>query len=237
MANLDAPEDVEDLYDARGEEVAEARPIFQGDVFSNIFLPGISKAPQLAMVTSHPCSMRKGSQLAPRVTMTSIGSRSDPIALKKWKDSFYSIMPLPQLLPAEDDKPFRFVDFAEVSSVESASLVESNRIACLSEHGVQLLQQRQIFFSTRVSIQLGVIYRELAPLFAEIELQQDWVEAALEHASATATELLLDDAVREFQEFLGDGRSERRSLLKDEARRSIVRKDVRQQIISRFGKL
>jgi hypothetical protein len=69
-----------------------------------------------------------------------------------------------------------------------------------------------------------------------MELEQDWIEAADgaesgEEARSTA----VSRASAAFQEYLGPGSSERRSLLKDPARRSIVVSETRKEIKRRFG--
>ena len=62
------------LYRARGEEVSETRPIFTGDVFTKVQLPGSTgnvKARTVA-VLQHPCSMRtNGVDLAWQVLVAS----------------------------------------------------------------------------------------------------------------------------------------------------------------------
>lgn len=54
--------DAEHLYDERGD-VARSRPIFQGDIFEGIVLPGFGDDPRLVQIVAHPCSMREGTNL------------------------------------------------------------------------------------------------------------------------------------------------------------------------------
>ncbi len=66
MAELESPESAEELYRYRGRDVVLARPIFQGDVFEHVEIPGLDDGPGLAMVMTHPCTMRgKGGLLRP----------------------------------------------------------------------------------------------------------------------------------------------------------------------------
>lgn len=48
------------LYRARGDEVSQTRPIFTGDVFTGVQLPGStgSVKARSVVVIQHPCSMR-----------------------------------------------------------------------------------------------------------------------------------------------------------------------------------
>lgn len=45
------------LYLARGGEVSPNRPIFTGDVFSGLVVPGVEDQ-EMAMIIAHPCSFR-----------------------------------------------------------------------------------------------------------------------------------------------------------------------------------
>lgn len=233
MTSLDAPIGVEELYDSRGEEVEVARPIFQGDVFPEVTFHGISDEPQMAMIISHPCSMRVGERLADLVTVARVEQRDSPVPLDKWSSSFFRFMPLPRLLPDEQDVPFRYLNLNVLATIRSEILDRHRRIACLSEYGIQLLQQRHIFNATRVVVELQTIYRELAPLFAELELGFDWTSAALSGVEQDVA--LAEQAEADFQQFMGPGNSERRANLRDETKRSLVRTEVRREIQTRFG--
>jgi hypothetical protein len=47
----------EDIYLARGSDVPIARPVFTGDVFDDVPIPGVQNQ-GLAIVVAHPCSIR-----------------------------------------------------------------------------------------------------------------------------------------------------------------------------------
>jgi hypothetical protein len=63
--------DSHELYDER-DEVSRSRLIFQGDVFGDIVLPGFGDEPRVVQVVAHPCSMRAGTDLHPRVTVAPV---------------------------------------------------------------------------------------------------------------------------------------------------------------------
>lgn len=97
MAVLESPEAAGDLYRYRGDEVPLSRPLFQGDVFVGIDIPGLDDGQGLAMVVTHACSMRRGAALNERVLVARISPSEQPVSLP-WVGN-YRIMPLPELIP------------------------------------------------------------------------------------------------------------------------------------------
>ncbi|MGW5137560.1 hypothetical protein ACWEPH_00615, partial [Nocardia beijingensis] len=69
MARIDAAS----LYDEKND-VSWARPILQGDVFRDVELPGFSDGPYVVQVVAHPCAMRRGAEVAERVTVAPVHS-------------------------------------------------------------------------------------------------------------------------------------------------------------------
>ena len=114
---LERPDAAEHLYLAASpEEVPIARPLMTGDVFTDIVVPGLDNA-GLAVVLTHPCSMRvDGVNLAPRLLMARVVP-SNPIPLKAWRSGHFKVMPLPELLGAHHSALFD-----EIGLVESSSL-------------------------------------------------------------------------------------------------------------------
>jgi hypothetical protein len=72
-AELEHPRQASDLYIVLGAPVDPYRPYMTGDVFQGIAIPGVEDAEseeaaeQLAMITTHPCSMRDGAKLKSHV--------------------------------------------------------------------------------------------------------------------------------------------------------------------------
>jgi hypothetical protein len=90
--------DPEHLYDERGD-VARSRPIFQGDVFKDVVLPGFGDEPRLVQVVAHPCSMREGTDLRPRITVAPVEKHSR-VRGRGWNGNL-RIMPLAELVDGE----------------------------------------------------------------------------------------------------------------------------------------
>lgn len=237
MSDLDAPNTAGELYEARADEVTIARPILQGDVFKDVSLPGLDDGSNCAIVLSHACSMRQGTKLRDRITMARVEQASEQLSLSEWPRKFFYVMPLPELTGSEDNDYSYRADFNQVTSVRSETLERSKRIACLSDLGLQLMLQRQVYHYTRVYIDLPTIHRELASVLTEIELCQDWVEEALEANDETGGSLsvVLEQEGR-FQDFLGGPRDEaaNRQLLKSPNRHAQLRRIVRDEIKTRF---
>ena len=87
------------LYRARGDEVAATRPIFTGDVFTGVELPGSTgkiKA-RSVLVLQHPCSMRtNGVDLAWKVLVAEVANRKE-LDEQSWVGGHFNLMPLPGL--------------------------------------------------------------------------------------------------------------------------------------------
>jgi hypothetical protein len=62
----------EQLYETRGW-VPLVRPAAQGNVFREVAIPGFEEEqPPAVMITQHPCSMRTGAVLRPRLTVAAV---------------------------------------------------------------------------------------------------------------------------------------------------------------------
>lgn len=71
------------LYDQRGE-VSWSRPLLQGDIFEQIVLPGFGEDPRMVQIVTHPCAMRKGPALLPRITVAPIESYAKMTSQRDW---------------------------------------------------------------------------------------------------------------------------------------------------------
>ena len=75
--------DPSELYLARGREVSEYRPLFTGDVVSDVTIPGIQEG-GLAIVISHPCSMRGKSGVLNNTTLLAAVRPHESLDAKLW---------------------------------------------------------------------------------------------------------------------------------------------------------
>ena len=173
---LECPDAVEHLYLAASpDEVPIPRPLMTGDAFADVAVPGFDGA-GLAIVLTHPCSMRvDGVNLAPRLLMARVAP-SNPIPLHAWRDGHFRVMPLPDLLGSHHS-----ARFDEIGLVESSSLEQSSRMACMTPQGVHLLQQRFIWYLTRFLAPTHLLAEVTEAVFEEADLHEEWVGKAIAH--------------------------------------------------------
>ena len=218
---LELPRSIAELYLARVHEVSSMRPIMTGDVFSDIEIPGVEQVDgderKLAMVVTHPCSMRKGVKMKVKQQMIRV-VRSKPVELPAWRSQYFDRLPLPALLqpldtdePADEDNGTN--DYAALfefrGRVSTAELLLSRRIACLSEEGVAFLHQRISHVDTRYPARISDLMSACSGVFAEAELAQEWNERLIrvdvdDHVALAAA---LDHEALEFESIIGAQRS------------------------------
>jgi hypothetical protein len=229
---LETPADPEAIWRVRGEEVDAMRPIIQGDVFEGVVLPELDDAQGLVMIVDHPCSMRRGARLRERVQVVRV--RDEPgLPRHGWPTGQYRLMPLPELV--RDRRCAGAFD--ETTMVPIATLLGTHRIGCLSEYGILVLQQRLVHHLTRVAMRLQTLRRASIHVLEEVDLQEDWNLAL---ATSEDPDQLAEALRREATEFdafmngpLRDDGEPRRAALKDELRRSDVRRSVQREIARR----
>ena len=188
-----------------------------GDVFADVALPGLDGS-GLAIVLTHPCSMRvDGVNLASRLLMARVAS-SNPIPLHAWRDGHFKVMPLPDLAGGHHS-----AQFDEIGLVTSSSLEPDLRTVCMTPHGVHLLQQRFIWYLTRFLAPTHRLAEATEAVFEEADLQEEWVERSTSHGIAPR------QAAEEFHEWI---RSPDQSgfARQDQLRQADLRSRVRQQM-------
>lgn len=208
----------ESLYDERGN-VSWARPLLQGDVFDGIVLPGFGDVPMKVQIINHPCAMRIGANLTPRITVAPVEPHS-LVNGRGW-DGNLRIMPLPALI---DEKHFA-TKFVDVTAAPAELLTRRRRIATLSHQGIYILQQRLIKHYTRVEMPLELLRRESAAVLTEGVLQWDWIEDVLTEEEL-ADESAIEAEGKVFDTWLGEGDPSRRELLRNEIHHTDVRKQA-----------
>ncbi len=211
MAELETPDDPESIYLARLEDVGEHRPTFTGDVYR-------LGDGRMVMILQHPCALRAGVNLHSRLLVALVG----PDTLRSsWAKAPFAKMPLPKLIEDKDHS----ADFVELDVVDSATLVASERVAVLSQSGVNLLMQRWVHHNTRLTVPTRTYSEATMAPFDEADLIEEWVTDRVEAgAQAQAAEKecasWLDVKVND---------RKRRALLGDPQFASTVRRDARAQ--------
>lgn len=212
------------LYDERGE-VSWSRPIFQGDVFTGVVLPGFGDQPRTVQVVTHPCAMRRGPDLLPRITVAPV--EPYPAVERDQWDGHLKVMPLAELI---EGKHYA-TKFVDVTAAPSELLTYERRIATLSNRGIYVLQQRLVKHYTRLEVEIPVLRREAAPVLEEAEQQRDWIETVLDEDGWTAEALAVES--KAFDHWLSDGDPSRRDQLRDDANHADIRRAAHQAAIGR----
>lgn len=174
---LESYQDASDLYLARADEVSPYRPFFTGDYFEIDTESGW-------LTAAHPCAMRgREAELLDTVLVLPVQRMKSPPRADKWADGHYRHMPLPDLQGS-----FRTASFDGLTRLDTSALSKDERKACLSQFGINLLQQRMIFYLTRFEVTTAELDSAFAHTFAEADLLEEWVEATvIENDTLTAS--------------------------------------------------
>lgn len=161
------------MYRARGDEVSESRPTFTGDVFEDVpHVFGETGSRITALVLQHPCALRvDGVNLVPRLLVAEV-RESSLIPFGEWKGR-YKLMPLPEL--SKEHGHFA-AHLHQPYLVEAEALQPSNRIACMSQVGVNLLLQRWVHHNSRVIVPTFDYQVVTAAQFEEADLIEEWCD-------------------------------------------------------------
>jgi hypothetical protein len=221
--SLDVPEDDESLYLIVGETADDTRPINQGDVFKGITLPGFPEDDHgLIILTTHPCSLRAGARLRPRLQASPV-HRSRYLPPEEWAHSYLRQMPLPALV----DDQHHMVTLTEAGIVTPVELMAAERIAVLSEAGILLLQQRLVWALAHAVIGRDTLADYSAPAFAQIELLEEW-SRGLCAANEPDRPARLAAIAEEFEEYIRA--SGLQAQLADQMMRGDARRRVRDEL-------
>lgn len=165
------------LYRARGEEVSITRPIFTGDVFIDVQLPGSTGKTKArsVVVLQHPCSMRtNGVDLAWQVLVAEVSNRKviDEVG---WSGGNYNLLPLPDIRPnVSSQSRHQAANFDNLYTVAPELL--KTRTASLSPFGVNLLLQRWVHFSSRVVVPTHKFQQQTVAFYEEADLVEEWCD-------------------------------------------------------------
>jgi hypothetical protein len=210
------------LYRSRGDEVAEQRPVFTGDVFFDVPLAGADAAKNV-IILQHPCAIRRdGVELMARLLVAGVNP-SSILVPSKWAGGHYRQLPLAALRPGQEPEDYAAF-FTRHHLATPDELAEGKRVACMSQVGINLLLQRWVHHNSRAVIPTQQYQQVSAPQFEEADLVEDW---CLEREDDG---IPLPTAAREIDWWLSERAEEgisRRDRLNDEQLRSQVRQEMR----------
>jgi hypothetical protein len=209
MVELETPDEPESIYLARDDDVGEHRPLFTGDIYR-------VGDDHLVIILQHPCALRRGVDLNPKLLVAAVSPdtlRSD------WAKFTVRRMPLPKLIGNQDYS----ANFIDLELLDSSTLPDCQRIAVLSQSGVNLLMQRWVYHNTRLTVPTYRYSDSTLGPFDEADLIEEWVTDRAEAGSDSAS------AERECADWLDANVNDRqrRSLLSDPQHASSVRRDAR----------
>lgn len=213
---LETPQGSAELYLAFGADLGDfqSRPAFTGDVYR-------LSSDRLVALVQHPCAMRRGVALAPRLLVCAVKVNRNGTP-PDWSSGHFKSMFLPDL----DGESF-VVDFDDADVVNSGELRASERIAILSNRGVNLLIQRWLFHNSRLVVPTITINAQASGPFNEADLIQ---EATADLLFAGKSEVEAEGLV---DGWLGGPSGtifhSMRDLLADPQQRSVVRSALRRQ--------
>lgn len=213
------------LYLARGaSEIVTHRPVFTGDVFQRVTVnpPRGSSKVKTVIVIQHPCALREdGVALGESVLVAEV--RRWPVLPPERWNTTGKIMPLPSLLPESgSSQRNQAAVFDRTYHTHPDDLTD--RIACLSLKGVNLLMQRWVFHCSRVVVPTWDFNAVVSPAYEEADLAEDWSTTAI-GGGRSVDESRYD--VNTWLE-LDFGGLTRRKALEDPQHRSEVRRLARQ---------
>ena len=204
---LETYEDPAELYWARGEEVNDLRPVFTGDVFLNVPIPGIQED-GMAMTIAHPCSMRRtAGKFRQRILVAPVcPSEQTGLGPAQWTSGYFNWSPLPEL---QCDGALHLARIDDLGQATPADLAGTQRLACLSGRGISLLHQRLIWYLTRLAVETSQLFKSFEHVFDEVELLEEWKDvlcgAGIDEERATSL----------FDDFICGDKGNKRTLQKD----------------------
>lgn len=236
-ADLEAPPGdgsrwADDLYRARGDEVAVHRPVFTGDVFVDVEVAAPDGAPKqkTVVVLQHPCALRSnGVDLVPGLLVADVRQHK-ALSAEEWT-RFGRVMPLPALRPEiEGAKRNQAAFFEHIQVVGPGQLRQ--RIASLSQLGVNLLLQRWVRHNSRVVVPTSTLDEQVSGAYEEADVLEEWCERALDAGGSLADATA--DCHSWLRQDLGQGETRQRRLESPQMR-GAIRRELREELNARYG--
>jgi hypothetical protein len=217
---LDGPGDDEEIYESRYDECDDLRPICQGDVFTDVCLPGFDGDHELVMLAVHPCSLREGAHLRARLQAVPVRPYKQRVAPAKWPTSHKKVFPLPDL----EGKKHLAAILSEAGVLKPQQITPANRIMTLAPRAILLLQQRIVWTAAHTVVKLDTLDEFNAPALAELELLEYWNEQLCGELTGQERVEALRRTAEEFEEYV------KSTGLQDALAKPDRRADARSQI-------
>ena len=214
--SLEPSADPARLYLAAGADVNPHRPLFTGDVFSDVDIPGVGASPTI--VIGHPCSIRgRNGRLAERTPVASVEAHG-PVPPERWSDGYFNKMPLPGL-PLEGE--FHVARLDQFGLALTSQLLAAPRLACLSHPGINQLQQRLVFHQTRLAVPTGQFQHAFDHTYEEADLLEEWTTDLAD---------IDDDPASSFESWIREGDPSRQFRLEVHEERAPIRRELREAV-------
>ena len=158
---------------------------------------------------------QQGARLEDKVLTAAVAPHS-PVGPRPWQGGYYDLMPLPALMGTD----LHAAHFPLLGLANSNALSATRRLACLSVYGVNLLQQRLVWYLTRLEVPTFQLQEAFAHTYEAADALEEWLDVLCD-AGWTAQE-----ASAQFESFLRAKVPGGRALqedLRDPERRSAVR--------------
>ena len=219
----DETPDWDSLYRTRGQEVVAYRPVFTGDVFFHV--PIGDNSPNVAIL-QHPCAIRvDGVTLQPSLLVAEVAPL-DALKPSRWGSHNYKQMPLPALQLEQRPADYA-VFFVKCHVITPTDLNAGERVACLSQQGVNLLMQRWVHHNSRVVISTQRYQDVTSPQYEEADMTEDWCTDRDDDGISSENATLEIDAW--LSNTIAPGET-RRDQLQDPQKRSTLRRELRDHL-------
>jgi hypothetical protein len=151
----------------------------------------------MVLLAQHPCSLRRGPTLRPRVQALPVRPYHH-VPPAKWATGYLRVFPLPDL----GDGPHLVAELSEAGVLTAAQLQSARRVITLSQRGILLLQQRIVWTAAHTIVALDTFEEFNAPALAEIELLEFWNERLCDDLSGTERANALTATAKEFEGYI-----------------------------------
>lgn len=213
MPELVAPEHDDEILEF-DEDALRLKPVMTGDLFTGVAAVG-EESPIDVMVAGHPCTIRRGVELKPRVPCIRVVDHQW-VPYRAWPRQSHGCFPISEAVGIGTGKCGALDDWV---TVDAAELARERRRLTLQDHGILVFQQRLIYSLSRFVTPSDTLQEASRHVLAEAELEYDWVF----ELDGTAP---LDALIANFANFMDA--DERRAALRTDERR--VRAEVRAEL-------